>query len=436
MSTVEPVLAIGMMSGTSVDGAIDTAAVVTDGDAYIERRLVKEYRYEKAEGLRPIHHLTKAAEIAFRLARGDMNLATQNYERALRKYAADTFPALNEIAIKAKIAELNDGFWGDSRKTPALRDIIAISSELHRAAAAQIIELLDKKPAYIGYHGQTLYHAPFDHISVQVGDAQILADSLEIPVVFNFRANDLLHHGQGAPLAPVYHRALVRAAGLESAAILNLGGTANVTITSSKSDRMIGFDTGPANGLLDKYVKEKTGSALDFDSHYASKGTVREKAVEALCKKAIILGSGKNYLDIKPPKSLDIRDYSYAVPEFTALPVEDGCATLNAFTAECVSRGLDWIQKEGLEIPEHWVLCGGGAKNIHLREQLCSRISKKAAKQIRLVSADQVGWSSQGMEAELFAFLAVRSQRGLPLTYPGTTGVKEPQCGGELFTPR
>ena len=198
---------------------------------------------------------------------------------------------------------------------------------------------------------------------------------------------------------------------------------------------MLGFDTGPANGLIDLYVKEKAGLALDLDSQLAQRGTVSEEAVQALIKNSIILKDGRNYLDIQPPKSLDIRDYTFRVPEFERLSLEDGCATLNAFTAECVARGVSWFQKAGFEVPMTWVLCGGGAYSPHMRTQLLQRISAHAGKEIRLVSADTIGWSAQGMEAELFAYLAARTVKGLPITFPGTTGVSSPTIGGSCFYP-
>jgi anhydro-N-acetylmuramic acid kinase len=214
-----------------------------------------------------------------------------------------------------------------------------------------------------------------------------------------------------------------------------LGGTANLTVVGSKTDDMLGFDTGPANGLIDRYVKEKAGIALDRDSHLAERGTVSEKAVEALVQRSILLKDGRNYLDIQPPKSLDIRDYTFTVPEFQELSLEDGCATLNAFTAECVALGTSWIVKAGFEIPSKWVLCGGGAYSPHLRSQLVQRLRNIIPDKLALLSADDVGWSAQGMEAELFAYLAVRSVKDLPLTFPGTTGVKEPTRGGRLYHP-
>lgn len=155
-----------------------------------------------------------------------------------------------------------------------------------------------------------------------------------------------------------------------------------------------------------------------------------------MMEKAIILSEGRNYLDIKPAKSLDIRDYNFDFPELRKLSVEDGCTTLNAFTAECIVRALEWVKAAGAPIPKTWVTCGGGTLNLHLCQQIRGAVSKACGFQIDLKSADALGWSSMAMEAELFAFLAVRVAKQLPITFPRTTGVREPMTGGKIFIPQ
>lgn len=428
---------LGMMSGTSIDGSVSAAIIETDGIDAVKRILSVDFCYEDDKGIRPIHHLTKAAELAYRKEKGDHAAAARCYPTALEEYAAITF-SLSGAALDQKLKELFVAFWGSDQPV-GMPEVIQRSTEVHAKAARVALEqagLSSGDIQYIGYHGQTLYHDPvFNRVTIQVGDPQALANDLQVPVVFDFRTNDVNRGGQGAPLAPAYHRALVRCAGIDTAAILNLGGTANVTVVSSKTDNMLGFDTGPANGLIDRYVKERAGIALDKDSNLANRGKVSEEAVQALVERSIVLKDGRNYLEIKPPKSLDIRDYTFALPEFQALSLEDGCATLNAFTAECVALGIIWIQKSGFEVPLKWVLCGGGAFSPHLRSQLVQRLAARVPGKLELISADDIGWSAQGMEAELFAYLAVRSVQNLPLTFPGTTGVSEPTNGGKLFRP-
>jgi anhydro-N-acetylmuramic acid kinase len=429
---------LGMMSGTSVDGSVSAAIVETDGKDVVRRIATAEYQYEEHSGERPVHHFTKAAEVAYRKARGSHDGAAAGYADALREYADATFAA-GSGGQDARISLLTRAFGG-VESAVTLADVVRRSTQVHIEAARLVMtnsRISRGELAYIGYHGQTLYHDPFfNRVTVQVGDPQALANALQIPVVFDFRSNDVNNGGQGAPLAPAYHRALVRSAGIDAAAILNLGGTANVTVVSSRTDEMLGFDTGPANGLIDRYVKERAGVALDKDSHLAEKGTVSELAVQALVDRSIILKDGRNYLQIQPPKSLDIRDYTFDLPEFQSLSLEDGCATLNAFTAECVASGTAWIERAGFEVPHRWVLCGGGAYSPHLKNQIQSRLEARMHTKIEMLSADDIGWSAQGMEAELFAYLAVRSANGLPLTFPGTTGVKEPMRGGRIYLPQ
>lgn len=429
---------LGMMSGTSVDGSVSAAIIETDGADAVSRISTHEYRYEDESGGRPIHHLTKAAEVAYRRANGNHTRAGECYSDALTTYLSETV-GVTGAALDTTRRELCAQFL-TNKTSVNLSDVIERSTDVHIAAAKAALKesgIPATDISYIGYHGQTLYHDPlFNRVTVQVGEPQRLADELGIPVIFDFRSNDVALGGQGAPLAPVYHRALVRSAGRSAAAILNLGGTANITVVSATSENMLGFDTGPANGLIDRYVKEKAGLALDRDSHLATKGVVSEGAVAALVARSIILKDGRNYLDIVPPKSLDIRDYTYAVPEFESLSVEDGCATLNAFTAECVALGTKWMAQAGFEVPTHWIMCGGGAYSPHLKAQLVERLNRRIPGGVTLVSADSVGWSAQGMEAELFAYLAVRSAKNLPITFPGTTGVSRPATGGRLFLPK
>jgi anhydro-N-acetylmuramic acid kinase len=429
---------LGMMSGTSVDGSVSVAIIETDGADAVSRRSTHEHRYEDETGRRPIHHLTKAAEVAYRKANGNHTRAGECFSDALTTYLAETI-GVTGAALDTTRQELCAQFL-TNKTSVNLSDVIRRSTDVHIAAARAALKesgISATEISYIGYHGQTLYHDPlFNRVTIQVGEPQRLADELGIPVVFDFRSNDVALGGQGAPLAPVYHRALVQSTGISSAAILNLGGTANVTVVSAASENMLGFDTGPANGLIDRYVKEKAGLALDRDSHLATNGVVSEPAVAALVARSIIVKDGRNYLDIAPPKSLDIRDYTYAVPEFESLRVEDGCATLNAFTAECVALGTKWIAHAGFEIPTQWILCGGGAYSPHLKAQLLERLHRRIPSGVTLVSADSVGWSAQGMEAELFAYLAVRSVKNLPITFPGTTGVSRPAPGGRLFLPK
>jgi anhydro-N-acetylmuramic acid kinase len=435
---MQPVKSIGLMSGTSVDGSISAAILRTDGDEFVERVAALEYTYESGDigASRPVHHFTKAAELAYRDAKGDHARAHEVYPQAVERYFRQTFPNDAESARALRKERYQEEFLVrvPQHRAVTLAAVIECSTILHAEAVERLLAETGTpvtEIGLVGYHGQTLYHAPFDKITVQVGDAAYLAHRVGIPVMYDFRSNDVAHGGQGAPLAPVYHRALARRAGFESVCVLNLGGTANITVISRSEGEVVAFDTGPANGLIDKWVKERAQQACDTGSQFANKGTVDPVALQVLVDRAIVLADGRNYLDIPVPKSLDIRDYHYDFPEVTRLSLEDGCATLNAFTAECIVRGLAFVPS----VPQRWIACGGGVYNVHVLNQVRERVKATFGVEIELVGADSVGWSSAAMEAELFAFLAVRCDRGLPITYPQTTGVAAPLEGGRRQEP-
>ena len=266
----------------------------------------------------------------------------------------------------------------------------------------------------MGFHGQTLLHRPHEALTIQIGDGAKLARGTGLDVVHDLRASDMAHGGQGAPLVPVYHRALVRAAGLKlPVAVVNIGGVANVTWIGADSE-MLAFDTGPGNAMLDDWIAARTHRRMDENGAIARQGQVDAKALQTLLSSP--------YFGIKPPKSLDRNDFSLS--EISELSTEDGAATLTAFTAHALARSLAHMP----ERPAEWIICGGGARNPALMAAVRSQVSAP----VRV--ADDLGWSGAFMEAEAFAFLAIRSLRGLPLTYPGTTGVAEPVTGGVLST--
>jgi anhydro-N-acetylmuramic acid kinase len=257
-------------------------------------------------------------------------------------------------------------------------------------------------------------HAPDRGLTIQLGDAQELARRMGVPVVFDFRAADMAAGGQGAPLVPAYHRALVEAAGLDgTTVVVNIGGVANITRISPDGDLVAG-DTGPGNALIDDFMRLRTGAAMDRDGALASRGTVSEKAVAELLSDP--------WFERPMPKSLDRNAFS--LDAVASLTVEDGAATLAAFTSRSIVKGI--VMAGGAD---RLVASGGGASNPLLMHMLA------AAAGMPVVSATGLGWSPDFIEAEAFAYLAVRSVRGLPLTYPGTTGVPSPTTGGALVRP-
>lgn len=298
-------------------------------------------------------------------------------------------------------------------------EILEKTTELHAEIISQIIKKHNNIDL-IGYHGQTTEHTPAQKKSVQIGNPQYLANKFHIPVVFNFRQNDINHGGQGAPLAPMYHHALMIQNKLDNLAVINIGGIANISLLSHQKI-LSGFDTGPGNVLLDRFVRHKTNNQFSYDKNgeFAKQGKINAEILKTLFQST----TASQYYEKKPPKSLDIQNIIY--PDIlNNLDLHDGCATLAAFTACTLSQQIpDFIN--------NIVLCGGGAKNPAIINSLKSYLP--ANKTIK--TADQMGWSTTYMEAELIAWLAVRSVKKLPLTIPETTGVSEPVTGGEIFYP-
>ena len=256
----------------------------------------------------------------------------------------------------------------------------------------------------IGLHGQTIVHQPERRRTVQIGDGAALAAALGVPVVNQFRVADVAAGGQGAPLVPVFHQAL--AAALGPVAVLNVGGVANVTFTGQP---LLAFDTGPGNALLDDWVGRHTGALFDDGGRLAAQGQVDAARL------ALLLAHP--YFDRPPPKSLD--RHAFTLDAVEGLAPADGAATLLAFTVGTVVRAAAWAS------PRRWLIAGGGRHNAALMVALGIALG-----QVDPVEA--VGWDGDALEAQAFAFLAVRSVRGLPLSLPGTTGVPSPMPGGVL----
>ncbi len=265
----------------------------------------------------------------------------------------------------------------------------------------------------VGFHGQTLSHHPERGETDQLGDGPRLAHALGCPVVYRFRHNDLAHGGQGAPLAPLFHQALAHS--LERPlAILNLGGVGNVTWLGP-GNTLCAFDTGPANAPMDDLLRERTGQAYDAGGALAQQGTSDKKLVEQWMRHP--------YFQKPAPKSLDRNQFD--VSAAAALPLPDALATLAQFVVESVAAAGRWFP----QAPQRWLVTGGGRHNTALMHQLQQRL------QVPVEPVEAVGWSGDFLEAQAFAYLAVRSQQGWPLSLPETTGVTKPVTGGECCLP-
>ncbi len=266
----------------------------------------------------------------------------------------------------------------------------------------------------VGFHGQTVFHDPNNGVTVQLGDGQKLAQTTDLDVVFDFRSADVAAGGEGAPFASLYHAALA-AELARPLAVLNLGGVGNVTWLGKEDGEILAFDTGPASALLDDWCRKKSGQSCDRDGKLAYAGQVDALRLTDLL--------GHEYFRKPVPKSLDRDDFAdWVAPVLDGLSEANGAALLTAFTAGAVGRALEHLPSE----PERWLVCGGGRHNPAMMEAL------RQALEVSVEPVEAVGWQGDALEAQAFAYLAVRSIKGLPLSLPGTTGVKAPQTGGRL----
>ena len=362
---------IGLMSGTSLDG-VDAALLETDGETVARFGPGAEIKYTREE--RAVLQRAVDAALAWR------------------------FEGPEPGAFEAAEALLTDTH---ARAVEAVLDAAGLT--------AQQIDL-------VGFHGQTVIHVPPEAgrpgRTRQLADGPGLAARLGCKVAYDFRSADMAARGQGAPLAPAYHRALALASGLERPiGVLNIGGVANLTLVGADGG-LSAFDTGPGNGLLDAWVAEKTGGMMDSGGALSARGRVLEAGLQELMAHPHFSKAG--------PKSLDRWDFS--LDPARNLTIEDGAATLAEFTARTVAMGVDGAP----ERPSRLIVCGGGRKNADLMRRIASACA------LPVLPAEAVGWRGDLIEAEAFAYLAARTQRGLPISWPDTTGVKEPMTGGRV----
>jgi anhydro-N-acetylmuramic acid kinase len=306
--------------------------------------------------------------------------------------------------------------FGATVETEATRAAEQVVTEMHVAAVRAWGAKTGIAPDtldIVGFHGQTITHQPDRRFTWQIGDGAALAQALGVRVVNDLRSDDVAAGGQGAPLVPVYHAALA-ADLVRPLAVVNIGGVGNVTWIGADGT-LLAFDTGPGNGPLDDWCARRAGQRYDKDGALAASGEVDRARVERFAE--------HRFFAKAPPKSLDRGDFNDAWAE--GLSVVDGAATLTRGTARAIA-----LAARHFPAPvSQWVICGGGARN----PTLLRAIAEETA--ARVVMAQYLGWDGDALEAQAFAFLAVRSLRGLPLTFPGTTGAPRPRTGGRLSDP-
>ncbi|MCK7610532.1 anhydro-N-acetylmuramic acid kinase [Roseibium sediminicola] len=353
---------VGTISGTSADG-IDLAEIETDGETVS--------RFGPAE---------------------------------TASYRADTRRRVLEAAA------------GKGRGRDAWPAIAAAVTEDHATAIRTFLETRSLAPDAVVFHGQTVWHDPEAGETVQLGDPQALANELGLPVIGDVRLADMAEGGEGAPLVPVYHRALAKTLvgeDREPLCFLNIGGVSNLTYIDG--DRLLAFDIGPGNALLDDWIRRHGAGDFDAGGAISARGQVDEaRLTQAL---------SHPFLSAPGPKSLD--RYSFSGDFVDDLGLEDGAATLLAFTAEAIAKAELLLPSR----PTLWLVCGGGRHNPVLMTALSDRLAGE------VVSADAFEIDGDALEAQAMAFLGARLKAGLPTTFPETTGSASPVVGGKLYLP-
>ena len=354
---------IGLMSGTSMDG-IDVCFAETDGgkNFYIIDTLVTEYNKNTKFLIKKLN---------------------QNTEKLIKN--------------KTFIKELAEKITYD-----------------HFKAANKIIHKNKDKPVVIGFHGQTILHLPSKFKSIQIGNAKLLSKLLRKDVVYDFRKRDLSLHGQGAPISPIYHKFLIEEKKLNfPSCFINIGGITNISFCDKK--KLIGFDTGPGNCLIDKFVQEKLGIDFDENGKFAYSGNIN------FSKLKILLDD--DYFKQDYPKSLDKNYFNKYLNLFKDAKIEDTIATLSLFTVKTIALEISKFKKK----PQTCVISGGGAKNNFIMENLINYSDSK------IFSATNLGINPDTIEAEMICYLTARRIKQLPITFPTTTGVIKPSIGGEVI---
>ena len=386
--------ALGLMSGTSMDG-IDIALIETDGENLVRRVAAGGVAYEPAfrERLRGALRDAKAIEVRNERP-GDL--------------------AAVEAELTRRHADAVLKFIGDRMLQPSAIDVIGFHGQtvLHRWEEAAVdFADIDADGAIAKSPVPTQPFRVRRMLTVQIGDGAGLAAATGIDVVHDLRAADCAAGGQGAPLVPVYHRALAAKVTERPIAFVNIGGVANITWIGVRGE-LIAFDTGPGNAMIDDWMLKRTNGVFDDGGALAARGRVREDYVSAYLR--------HNHFSASVPKSLDRNAFDLDL--IAPLSTEDGAATLTAFTAAAIAKSREYLPEE----PRLWVVAGGGRRNRTLMTMLAGHVEGA------VVPVEALGYDGDAVEAEAWAYLAVRSLEGLPITFPGTTGAPSPMTGGVL----
>ncbi len=363
---------LGLMSGTSGDG-VDASIVSSDGQDTFTILQEKYYEYNK-DLFAQFHNLKKKI----------------NTVKDLDIHSNEVKDLENKITIfHAKV----------------VNDLVS-----------------DFNLDLIGFHGQTLYHNPKDKISFQLGNGKLLSQLTKKKIVFNFRKRDIINGGEGAPLTPIFHKYLIKSKKINlPAGLLNIGGISNLTFMKELNNlSILSKDVGPGNCLIDSWIQEFTEEKFDKYGKISSRGSINKVILEQA------LEVHENNFKNKDNISLDTNDFDISFVR--GLSVEDGAATLTAFTAKVISSNIKNFLKNFHNNKLTILLCGGGRKNKNLIDQIKLNLNKNFI----LVDSDKLNINGDFIESRAFAYLAIRSIQSLPISFPNTTGCSSPCSGGEI----
>ena len=356
-------IALGLMSGTSLDG-IDASIIKSDGKDNLE---IIDNKYF-------------------------------NYPNEFKKKLSSFIKSINK---KTDIDE----------KISAYKSLERELTLYHSKISQNIINSNNKKIQLIGFHGQTIIHNPKHGYSIQMGDANLLSQVLKEKVIFNFRANDIKNSGEGAPLAPIYHKLLIKKFKINNPTlILNIGGISNYTFCFK--DIISAKDIGPGNVLIDEYLKKTKGISYDKNGDIAASGNINHDIINQFYE--------HEYYNVEEKHSFDRKEFDFTFVR--GLEFEDAVATLTYFTALMIIKNINKIFDSEIKI----ILCGGGRKN----KTLVNHLKKLLKYNIKLI--DEFNFDGDFIESQAFAYLSIRSLLKKPISYPSTTNVLAPVTGGEI----
>jgi anhydro-N-acetylmuramic acid kinase len=369
--------AMGLMSGTSLDG-VDVSIIESDGNKEFTSIFDKYFQYDNKL-------IQKILQIRGKILNPD----------DLKTYYEEIKVLEREITL------------------------------FHNVVVNETIKISKSSVDVIGFHGQTIFHDSEKKTTKQLGDGNLLSQLLKKKVVYEFRKNDLENGGQGAPLAPIFHNVLANKIDKKFNVgfpinILNIGGISNITMTVNEKDlwnksKIYAYDIGPGNCLIDEWIRRNSKKKYDYDGSIASSGKTDQQ----------ILNQALENFSIRPnyEKSLDVKDFDIFFAK--GLSFEDGASTITDFTAKLIADGINHINEQNKSSDNKWLVCGGGRKNKYLIEMI-----KNDFKEIYLEPIERYKIDGDFIESQAFAFLAVRSLEGMPISFPSTTRCKEPLSGG------